>query len=128
MSFRHRPGQRGLTQAIEHLLVAIILMAQGMTLIAPLLDVHSPTPVASTIVLPSGSGAGLDAPSIPVEQHDPLTCPACIAQSLVASLPDSPPHAPTAAIASGHELVQREVFLQSESVLHHNPRGPPLIG
>ena len=117
-----------LSIAITRALAILAIFAQMLLLFAPLVELHDGDNGARAVL--AGASA---APSIAAgqqshtPQHNPTTCPACIAQSLHAQL-ESGVRLPTITMAQ-----RAPVDLRAAALPHHDPpsthhsRAPPVV-
>src|SRR5450759_571003 len=83
-----RPGP--LATAVRHCVAAVAMFAQCLMVVAPLADARDAgpwRPSIASILEAARSHRAVDTQHSQPHQHNPATCPACIAQTLHASLP-----------------------------------------
>lgn len=110
-------------------LALVAILAQIAIVFAPLVEVHDAqtgSVATATIPIPS-QGAAIGTQQNHRPPHNPMTCPACIAQSLHAQL-TSNVRIPTLAFAEqGRSEFRAEIFLSGDHPSSHRSRAPPQV-
>jgi hypothetical protein len=125
----HTSGRGELAPAIRRALASVAIFAQLLLVFAPLLEVrdgdNGTWPIAVGVTTPGALMVAGQPDHRP--QHNPTTCPACIAQSLHAQL-ESSVRLPVVVVAQ-----RAPVDLRTASLRHHDPpslhhsRAPPVL-
>ncbi len=126
----HRPRLRlgPLATPLRHCVAAIAMFAQCLMVIAPIADLQDAAPLPPTFasVVEIGlSHASVDTDHGHQHAHDPSTCPACIAQSLIAHV--SPPTRAFAVVVDEHTRrdLSTAVPHQTRYPTRQQSRAPP---
>jgi hypothetical protein len=117
-----------LATAIRRALAGVAIFAQLLLLFSPLIELHDGDAGArATSAIPAAGAAMVAGQPDRTPQHNPMTCPACIAQSLHAQLA-SGVRLPTVVVAQAAPVDLRTArLLQHDPPSTHHSRAPPVV-
>lgn len=122
-------GRSATRRALGKAIMAIAVLSQlSALLIAPLGDLQHQLDHHSTAAGPTHLVAAertADTPHAPVQHHDAATCPACIAQSIVAHLATSVAGVAVAAAVGHLDPLERVLAPRPGPTFLQYSRGPP---
>ncbi len=118
-----------LATAIRRALASVAIFAQVLLLFSPLIELHDGDAGARVAIGTVGTSGAAMVAGLPdhTPQHNPTTCPACIAQSLHAQLA-SGVRLPTVVVAQQAPADFRTAHLpQHDPPSTHHSRAPPVV-